>query len=51
MDGRVPTIRAACIRINLTGTLARDPRYQQDYRLLWDNQLHPTWMAMSCWQR
>jgi len=27
--------------INLTGTLARDPRYQQDYKLLWDNELHP----------
>jgi hypothetical protein len=28
--------------INLTGTLERDPRYQQDYKLLWDNELHPT---------
>jgi lysophospholipase L1-like esterase len=27
--------------VNLTGTLARDPRYQQDYKLLWDNELHP----------
>ena len=27
---------------NLTGILAKDPRYQADYTRLWANELHPT---------
>jgi deferrochelatase/peroxidase EfeB len=28
--------------VNLCGELARDPRYAQDYKLLWGDELHPT---------
>ena len=28
--------------VNLTGVLARDPRYEINYEALWDNELHPT---------
>ena len=45
LNAMVATVAAAypgrVHAVNLTGTLARDPRYQQDYRLLWDNELHP----------
>ncbi|MCC0003701.1 MAG: Dyp-type peroxidase [Methylobacteriaceae bacterium] len=41
--GRVADAGAQHIRhVNLTGVLARDPRYEINYEALWDNELHPT---------
>ena len=39
---RVAAATPQARHVDLTGILARDPRYDADYTILWDNELHPT---------